>query len=219
MSGILTQDSISLTESLDGVRFCYLATSSRKAGTIRLSTKHPTHSDATKGADSFFLLSSVENWYRGGTRHVLVTQMFQSGWSNSALCHWTLYMCLRHEIKATCFPLWWGIVSSECIPVKLMPSFTPSTKYPNLLWHWFCTDSWGNKTHRNVTKFFKNTVAHKVKLAYYKMQTTAIVLYGLHCALYATLQSLPQTQLSLIHSKSLYPSPPSHIWSWGSLTP
>lgn len=49
MSGILTQDSISLTESLDGVRFGYLATSSRKVGTIRWNTKHPTHSDTTKG--------------------------------------------------------------------------------------------------------------------------------------------------------------------------
>lgn len=65
MSGILTQDSISLTESLDGVRFCYLATSSRKAGTIGRSTKHPTQLK-TKGADSFFLLSSEENWHRGG---------------------------------------------------------------------------------------------------------------------------------------------------------
>lgn len=49
MSGILTQDSISLTEGLDGVRFCCLATFSRKAGTIRRSTEHPAHSDATKG--------------------------------------------------------------------------------------------------------------------------------------------------------------------------
>lgn len=64
MSGILTQDSISLTESLNGVCFCYLATSSRKAGTIGRSTKHPTHSN--KRADSFFLLSSVENGYWGG---------------------------------------------------------------------------------------------------------------------------------------------------------
>jgi len=63
MSGILTQDSISLTEGLDGVCFGYLATSSRKAGTIRRGTKHPTRSYATKGPIPFSLLSSLENGY------------------------------------------------------------------------------------------------------------------------------------------------------------
>lgn len=42
-------------ESLDGVRFCCLATFSRKAGTMRRSTKHPKYVDTTKGVDSFFL--------------------------------------------------------------------------------------------------------------------------------------------------------------------
>lgn len=39
------------------------------------------------------------------------------------------FMCLKHEIEATCFPLWGGLTSSHCIPMKLMPSLTPSTKH------------------------------------------------------------------------------------------
>lgn len=53
MSGILTQDSISLTESLDGVCFCYLAISSGKAGTI--GCKHT--GDANKRSKSYCFLS------------------------------------------------------------------------------------------------------------------------------------------------------------------
>lgn len=53
MSGILTQDSISLTESLDGVFFCCLAISSGKAGTI--GRKHA--GDANKRAKSYCFLS------------------------------------------------------------------------------------------------------------------------------------------------------------------
>lgn len=53
MSGILTQDSISLTESLDGVCFCYLAISSGKAGTI--GCKHA--GDANKRAKSYCFVS------------------------------------------------------------------------------------------------------------------------------------------------------------------
>lgn len=55
MSEILTQDSISLTESLDGVRFGYLATSSRKVVTSRWSNKHPAHWNTTKGSTPFAL--------------------------------------------------------------------------------------------------------------------------------------------------------------------
>lgn len=61
MAGILTQDSISLTESLDGVCFCYLAISSRKAGTI--GRKHGR--DTNKGAKSY---CSVSPEFRGN-RH------------------------------------------------------------------------------------------------------------------------------------------------------
>lgn len=53
MSGILTQDSISLTEDLDGVRFCYLAISSGKAGTI--GRKHAE--DTNKRAKSYCFVS------------------------------------------------------------------------------------------------------------------------------------------------------------------
>lgn len=150
MSGILTQDSISLTEGLDGVRFCYLATSSRKAGTIGRSNKHLTHWDANKRADSFFLLSHVESWHWGAPLQVLAAQMLRSGHSNSALCHfhWTLSTCLKHEIEATCFPLWGGVMSSQYIPLKPMPSLTPATKHLDPQQHWFFTDSPGNKTLR-----------------------------------------------------------------------
>lgn len=73
MVGILTQDSISLTEGLNGVCFCYLATSSRKAGTIGRSPKHPRHSN--KRGRLLFPpeLYHVENGYRAsnmaGPRH------------------------------------------------------------------------------------------------------------------------------------------------------
>lgn len=53
MAGILTQDSISLTESLDGVCFCYLAISCRKAGTIG----HKHGRDINKGAKSYCSVS------------------------------------------------------------------------------------------------------------------------------------------------------------------
>lgn len=84
------------------------------------------------------------------TLQVLVAQMFQSGRSNSALCHrhWTLCMCPRHETEATCFPLRGGFVSSQCIPMKPMPSSTPSTKHLDLLEHWFLTGFPGNYTFR-----------------------------------------------------------------------
>lgn len=80
MSGILTQDSISLTESLDGVRFSNLATSSWKTGTIRSSSEHPTHSDmCNKRVDSVFfyeLHGKLTLRTEKVHRHVHVLQMF-----------------------------------------------------------------------------------------------------------------------------------------------
>lgn len=54
MAEILTQDSISLTERLDGVCFCYLEISSRKAG--RIGHKHGR--DTNKGAKSYCSVSA-----------------------------------------------------------------------------------------------------------------------------------------------------------------
>lgn len=58
---------------------------------------------------------------------------FRSSSPRCCHCHWTLYMCLKHEIGASCFPLWSRIMSSRCSPVKWSPH-----------WHtglWTCTDS------------------------------------------------------------------------------
>lgn len=98
MSGILTQDSISLTESLDGVSYLVIP-SSRKAGTIG----HKNTEDLNKRAKSY-LLSSVETDTRGGARHTDVPRR-KRGWSNSASghCHWTLYTWRRQESEGQSF--------------------------------------------------------------------------------------------------------------------
>lgn len=69
MSGILTQDSISLTESLDGVRFGYLATSSRKSWNNQTEHQTPNTLGHNKRADSFFLCGKlIRRGYTAGPR-------------------------------------------------------------------------------------------------------------------------------------------------------
>lgn len=132
MCGILTQDSISLTVSLNGVCFCYLETSSGKAGTIRWSTKHPACSHKSDP-----LIYPHQLW---GKQIPMRWPCKSSSarcsavwWSMSVLCHshWTLSVSLRPETEAMRFPLWDGFVSSVCILLKLMLLSTLSTKHVN----------------------------------------------------------------------------------------
>lgn len=140
ISGILTQDSISLTESLDGVRFSYLATSTRKAGTIRRSTKHPTHSDAT-GPSPF---SSWVLWKSDTDKVYCRSSSPRCSKVDGQIQHYVTVTghlrCLKHEIEAIWFPLWRSIMSSQW---NWCPHWHQVQN--TLIRHWFITDSPGKK--------------------------------------------------------------------------
>lgn len=97
MSGILTQDSIPLTENLDGVRFCYLAISSGKAGTI--GRKHAE--DANKRAKYCFVSRELRgNGYQ--------RRCSSHRWSKEV----KHFACVRgRKVKPKRFP-WWGATMS-----------------------------------------------------------------------------------------------------------
>lgn len=75
MSGILTQDSISLTESLDGVRFSYLATSSWKTETIKTEDHNTKHRLAHNKRAQLLFFSLTELWKTDTEVEVLGIQM------------------------------------------------------------------------------------------------------------------------------------------------
>lgn len=132
MSGIVTQDSISLTESLDGVRFSCLAAFFFFLGKLEQSDGAPNTErtlDTTKGSTPLSKLSSEENWYWAGRLQVLVTQMLSLSLDTlyvSEAWNWSLVLSF---VKP------YYVISVQ--PCEVMPSLTHRT----LNMHWFSTDS------------------------------------------------------------------------------
>lgn len=132
---------------LDGVRFCYLATSSRKAGTIRRR-----RSSRNNRPDSVFLPSSEESWYtRGGwcccTPQVLLVAHMLRKWTvkfsfvSLSLDPWHTHTHTRGfgawKRSHMLGPRGGGAGSSQCTLEKAMPPLTSRAKHLDPRQHWF----------------------------------------------------------------------------------
>lgn len=164
MSGILTQDSISLTVSLDGVCFCYLATSSGKAGTIGQSTKQPARSHKSDP-----LLYPPQLWGKQ------IPTRWPCG-SSSARCSHVLQLDGQCQcyVTVTGHFLWvWGLkLKPHAFPCeRVLCQVCVSCWNRCSCWlrvqntsmrHWFAADSPGKKTlgvNWINKSFYKNTPA------------------------------------------------------------